>query len=262
MKVTNGLDLQNQRVVNVGDPSANTDATNKQYVDNVARGLDWKQPVRAASTGNITVSGPGTTIDGVSLTNGDRVLLKNQTAGAENGIYTFNGSAAALTRTLDADNGTELKPGTSVTVTEGTVNGDKVYLITSDAAITIGTTASTWGVLGGGGQAYVGINGVAVSGANISGVVKSGGGLGVDSAGFFIDTSVVSRKIAGNMGNGTLTSIAVTHNLNSTDIQVQVQIASTKEFVLADWVATDANNVTFTFPSAPAANFYRWIIQG
>lgn len=62
-KVSNGLDLQNQRLVNLGDPAANTDAANKQYVDNVARGLSWKQPVRAASTGNVSLSAPGATPD-------------------------------------------------------------------------------------------------------------------------------------------------------------------------------------------------------
>jgi hypothetical protein len=150
MKVMNGLDLQSQKVVNLADPSANTDAANKQYVDNVARGLMWKAPVRAASTTNISTAAPGATIDGVTLAANDRVLLKDQSTASQNGLWVWNGAAAALTRAVDGDGSVELAPGTAVTVTEGTVNGDKVWMITSDAAITVGTTSQTWGQLGGG----------------------------------------------------------------------------------------------------------------
>ncbi|MHB2205061.1 hypothetical protein [Methylobacterium sp. CM6257] len=262
-KVTNGLDLQSQRIQNVGDPSASTDAANRNYVDNVARGLSWKMPVRAASTGNVSLSAPGSSLDGVTLAVNDRILLKNQTAGAENGIYVWSGASSALARANDADNGTELNPGTSVTVTEGTANGDKVFQIISDAAVTIGTTSTTWGQLGGGGQTYTGSNGVSVSGANITGVAASGGGLTVGASGFSIDTSVVARKVSGNVGNGTLTSIDFVHSLGVTnDLVVSLKIASTGEEVIPDYVVKDANTITLSFPSAPAAGFYRCTVIG
>ncbi len=261
-KVTNGLDLQAQRIQNLGDPSVGTDAASKAYVDNTARGLSWKMPARAATTGNVTLGAPGATVDGVTLATNDRILLKNQTAGLENGIYVWTGAGAALVRATDADTGTELNPGTAVTITEGTNNADRVFLIVSDAAVTIGTTATTWGQLGGGGQTYTGGNGIAVSGAVISGVVKPSGGLSLDASGFSIDTAVVARKIAGNMGNGTLTSIAIAHGFGSKDVLVSVRLNATDEEVLADWVSTDANTVTFTFPSAPASGAYRYAIQG
>ena len=146
----NGLDLQSQKIVSLADPSANTDAANKQYVDNVARGLQWKNPVRAASTADVTVASPGATLDGVALAVNDRVLLKNQTTAAENGIYVWTAPGSPLSRAADADANGELAPGTSVSVAEGTVNTDKVFMIISDAAITIGTTAQSWGQLGGG----------------------------------------------------------------------------------------------------------------
>ncbi|MBA9071851.1 hypothetical protein FHR71_005644 [Methylobacterium sp. RAS18] len=260
-KVGNGLDLQNQRIVALGDPSAATDAANKQYVDNIARGLSWKAPVRAASTANTSLAAPGATIDGVTLAPGDRILLKNQAAGAENGIYTWTGAAAALTRTADADSGSELNPGTAVTVTEGTVNADRVFVIISDAAVTIGTTATTWGQLGGG-ASYTASNGVQLAGANFSGVAAPAGGLTVGATGFSIDASVVARKVSGNMGNGSATSIAVTHNLGTKDVHVSVRLNSTDEEWIVDWIATDTNTVTFSFPSAPAANAYRYAIFG
>jgi len=262
-KVTNGLDLQGQRIQTVGSPSAGTDAANRDYVDNVARGLSWKQPVRVASTGNISLSSPGTTLDGVTLAINDRILLKNQTAGAENGLYVWSGGTSALVRATDADTGTELQAGTSVTVTEGTTNGDKVFMIVSDGAVTIGTTATTWSQLGGGGQTYTGGNGISVSGAVISGVVKPSGGVLLDSTGFSLDTSIVARKISGNVGNGTLTSIDVAHNLGvGNDLVVSLKIASTGEEVIPDYVVKDANTITLLFPTAPAAGFYRATVIG
>lgn len=260
MKVLNGLDLANQRITSLGDPSGATDAANKQYVDNVARGLYWKNPVRAASTGNVSLSSPGSSMDGVTLAANDRVLLKNQTAAAENGIYVWTASASALTRALDADTGSELNPGTAVTVTEGTTNADRVFMVISDAAVTVGTTATTWAQFGGG-QTYTASNGVQLSGSNFSGVVAAGGGLTVGAAGFSIDTSVVTRKASGALGNGSLTTIAVTHSLGTQDVEVSLRDASTNAFVLTDWVATDVNTVTFSFATAPASGAYRWTVQ-
>lgn len=263
MKITNGLDLQSQKISNLADPSANTDGANKQYVDNVARGLQWKQPVRAATTATGTLATAyfnGQSIDGVVLATGDRVLIKNQATGAENGIYTVN-AAGAPTRAVDADGGTELAPGTAVTVLEGTTNGDKVYLLTTDGAVTIGTTAQTWGVLGGG-TTYTASNGVQLVGADFRGVAAAGGGLTVGATGFALDTSIAARKASANIGNGAATSIAFAHALGTKDVTVSVRLNATDEGVLADWVATDANTVTITFAAAPAANAYRVTVTG
>ena len=260
MKVGNGFDLQSQKIVNLADPSANTDAANKQYVDNVARGLQWKSPVRAASTANVTLASPGTTLDGVTLAANDRLLLKNQTTASENGLWVWTASGSALTRSIDADTGGELAPGTSVSVSEGTANADKVFMIISDAAITIGTTSQTWGQLGGG-TTYTASNGVLLTGANFTGVVVASGGILVGGSGFSLDTSIAVRKFAANIGNGSLTSIAVTHNMGTKDIQVEVRDAATDAMILTDWVATDTNTVTLTFAVAPASNAYRVIVQ-
>ena len=259
LKVGNGLDLQSQKIVNVADPSTSTDAANKNYVDNVARGLYWKQPVRAAATTNVTLTAPGTTMDGVTLAVNDRVLLMNQTNAPDNGIYTWTASGSALVRAVDADSGTELEPGTAVTVTDGTTYADKVYQIISNSAITIGTTAQVWGQLGGG-TTYTGGNGINVSGAAISAIPAAG--IIVNGSGIGIDTSVVARKYSANIGNGSSTAITVTHNLGTQDVTVSVRDASTNAGVLTDWVATDTNNVTLTFAAAPSSNAYRVTVTG
>lgn len=259
MKIMNGLDLQSQKIANLADPSATTDAANKQYVDNVARGLSWKIPVRAASTTNVNLASPGATIDGVTLAANDRLLLKNQTTASENGIWVWTASGSALTRSIDADNNGELAPGASLSVTEGSTNADKVFMIISDAAITIGTTSQTWGQLAGG-TTYTGGNGISVAGSVISAVANTG--VSVTGSGIGIDTSVVARKFSANLGNGSLTSIAVTHSLGTQDVNVSVRDTASQSGVLADWVATDANTVTLTFAVAPASNAYRVTVTG
>jgi hypothetical protein len=261
-KILNGLDLAGQRIINVGDPSVGTDAVNLQTAQNLARGLSaTKLAVRAASTANITVASPGASIDGVTLVAGDRILLKDQTTTSQNGIYVWNGAAVAATRALDADAGSELQPGTNVFVTEGTVNADRQYLITSDVVIVVGTTAMTWTQFGGG-NTYTGSNGVVLSGSDFRGVVAPAGGLTVGASGFSIDTSVVSRKISGSMGNGSLTVIGVPHNLGTLDVDVTLREIATNAGVETDWVATDVNTVTFTFATAPTTSSIRWTIQG
>ena len=70
-------------------PTDNNHATSKAYVDSVAQGLDVKESVRAASTGGITTTSPGSTIDGVNLVQGDRILLKDQATASQNGIYVW-----------------------------------------------------------------------------------------------------------------------------------------------------------------------------
>jgi hypothetical protein len=135
-------------LTNVGTPGTGTDAANKSYVDTQISNLnslfDCKGSVVASSTANVTVSNPGTsTFDGIALSSGDRLLLKNQTAPAENGIYVFNGSAVALTRVSDMDAWAEV-PGAFVAVEQGTTNADTIWLCTSNGGGTLGTTAITW----------------------------------------------------------------------------------------------------------------------
>ena len=115
-------------------------------VKRIADGGDYKASVRAATTANITLSGEQT-IDGVAIVAGDRVLVKDQTAGAENGIYLA--SAGAWTRTTDADAAGELTSGAIVPVESGTLNADTLWMLTTDGTITIGTTALTWQIKSG-----------------------------------------------------------------------------------------------------------------
>ena len=100
-----------------------------------------KEPVRAASTANVTLATPGASLDGVTLSNGDRILLKNQSTGSQNGLYTWSGAASALVRTVDADAAVDFVSGFMVYVSEGTTNGTSFWAYTTAGAITLGTTS-------------------------------------------------------------------------------------------------------------------------
>jgi hypothetical protein len=103
--------------------------------------IDFKASVRAATTANITLSGTQT-VDGVALIANDRVLVKNQSTGSQNGLYVVQ--AGAWIRTTDADVSAEVTPGMFVFVEEGTINGDTGWLLSTNAPITLGTTSLTF----------------------------------------------------------------------------------------------------------------------
>lgn len=136
----------------VPTPTLATQAANKGYVDSSVAGLSWKQSVRVASTANgdlATAFDNGSTVDGVVLATGDRILIKDQSTASQNGIYVVAASGAP-TRATDADSSTELL-NASVFVQEGTDNGDKQFVLTTNAPITVGSTSLTFALLSAGG---------------------------------------------------------------------------------------------------------------
>lgn len=264
IKFTQITDHTNQRIINVASPTLDTDAANKIYVDNVAQGLTWKQAARAASTGNVNVASPGATIDGVTLANGDRVLLIAQTAAGENGIYVFNGATSALTRAADFNTSAKVTAGSALSITEGSVNGDKTYVLVTDNPVTLGTTPLTFSLMNGGsGTTYTAGNGITVTGGSVAVNATTGGGLIAGPGGLSIDNSVVVKKYAANIGDGTSTSVVVNHNLATRDVLVELYTnAAPFDTVYAEVQRTDTNNVLLVFGSAPAAAAYRVVVHG
>ena len=101
------------------DPTAANELVRKSYVDNKINGLSWKASCKVKAPGNIDLSGPGASIDGISMSTDDRFLCTSQTTASENGIYLWKGSAAAAVRAADADAFAELQDGTAVFITAG-----------------------------------------------------------------------------------------------------------------------------------------------
>lgn len=215
--VLNGLNLSNQRITNVADPSSSTDAATKQYVDQVARGLNWKQSVRAATTTNgalATAYENGDTLDGVTLATGDRILLKDQTTGSENGIYVVAASGAP-TRAADMPAASDGK-GVAVTVTSGTVNADRVYIQTADTA-TVGTDALTWSQLGGGGTTYTAGDGLSETPAGTFNVA-TGAGLEISSDTVRIAAAAAGAGLTGGAGSALAVGAGSGITVNADDV--------------------------------------------
>ena len=205
--------------------------TPKSYVDSVANGLDVKASVRVATTANLVATyhnGNGTltanangaiAIDGVTLTTNDRILVKNQTTAAQNGFYkvttTGGGSAAyVLTRTPDADAASELNPGAFTFVEEGSANQDNGFVMSTNGAITLGSTVITFEQFSGAGQISAG-----------DALVKNGNTIDVQTDGTSIEISGDAIRVkalgigygmlAGSIPNSKLDNSAVTVNSQS-----------------------------------------------
>jgi len=134
-----------------------TSLVTKEYVDAVKVGLDVKDSARVATTGsNIDLSSAPAAIDGVTLTSGDRVLVKDQSTASANGIYAYAGSGNAMTRATDFDADAEVTSGAFVFIEEGTANGDNGFVLTTDGSITVGTTNLAFAQFSGAGSITAG----------------------------------------------------------------------------------------------------------
>jgi hypothetical protein len=138
---TGDQSMGSHKLTNVTDPTSAQDAATKNYVDALSSGFDFKASCRVATTANITLSGTQT-IDGVAVIANDRVLVKNQSTGADNGIYVC--AAGAWSRATDADASAEVTAGLFVGIAEGTSNADTFWVLTTNDAITLGSTALTF----------------------------------------------------------------------------------------------------------------------
>lgn len=123
------------------DPTNAMHAVTKQYADQLRQGIDAKQSCKVATTTNISLTGTQT-IDGIALSVGDRVLVKNQATSSQNGIYVV--ASGAWTRADDADTSAKLTAGAFVFIEQGTVNEDTGWVLATNGVITIGTTNQIW----------------------------------------------------------------------------------------------------------------------
>ena len=173
------------------------DITNKAYVDAVAQGLDIKDSVVASTTGNITLSGTQT-VDGIALVAGDRCLVKDQTAAADNGIYVV--SASAWARSTDMSTWAQV-PGAFTFIETGTTLADTGWVCTSNAGGTIGVTAINFTQFSGG-SSYTAGTGLTLTGSVFSLTNPVAINLG--------GTAGTSTPIAGAVPYGTGTAYAFT----------------------------------------------------
>jgi hypothetical protein len=215
--------MNSQKITNLATPTLDTDAANKGYVDSVAQGIDVKGSCRVATTAalptvtyangssgvgaTLTASAVGVlTVDGVATVLGDRILVKNQAAQLQNGIYVVTtegtaGVAFVLTRSTDMDIAAEF-PAAFTFIEAGTANSDSGWVCTTNAPVTVGTTNITFDQFSGAGQITAG-----------NGLTKTGNTLdvNVDSrASGTATTEIVSDEVrihSAWTGQNTLTTL-------------------------------------------------------
>ncbi len=249
-----------------GAPTSDLHAATKQYVDGLAAGINFHQPVAAATAGNlagtynngtngvgatITASANGSigTIDGVSVSVGNRILLRAQTDAKENGIYTITavGSAGApwvVTRATDADNSPtgELANGDFTFVTSGSTNGSKGFIVSTTGTITIGTTEVTY--------AQFNASEAIIAGTNID---KTGATISVVSAPTFSGLVTASSGVAFSDGTQTkegvpsrtaITQVAAAYNLSTGGLSLRdglVEVSHTGGSAVAVTIPADSS---------------------
>ena len=196
------------------DPLADQDVATKSYVDAARAGLDVKQSVRATTTGsNITLDNTTTTLDGVSLADGNRVLVKDQSTASENGIYVVS-TSGVWSRSTDADDTGELTAGSFVFVEEGTDYADSGWVVTTDGTITIDTTGIAFAQFSGAGQITAG-DGLTKSGntLNVGGTTDriTVGADAVDIASTYVGQSSITTLGTVTTGTWEATDVGVAH---------------------------------------------------
>lgn len=251
--MSGNLDMGTNKVVNLGAPTADADAATKAYVDATAAGLTWKTAVVNSTTADLntetgdtwtaagsgvgktlTSSGATATLDSVAVVNGNRVLVKNQTAAKDNGIYLVSGvgSAVVLTRTTDFDATTPVNEinGAAVFVELGTINASSGWT-QIDTVATIDTDPIAWAQFSQAGSGVASITastGISVDHATgavtitNTGVTSAVAGTGIGVSGAtgavtFSNTGVLSvtgttdRVTAGTTSGAAVIDIAATY---------------------------------------------------
>ncbi len=241
------LDMNTNLISNLAAPVADNDAARKAYVDALVSGVSWKDSVRVATAAalpavtydngtagvgaTLTADAVGVlTVDGVATVLDDKILVKNQVAGLQNGIYDVTtegtaGVAAVLTRCEDSDEADEM-PGSAVFAEEGTANDDSGFVQTVNAPITMGTTALSYTQFTGLGQITAG-DGMTKS-ANVIDVI---GGTGIDANAndIAIDSTVVTLTGSQTLTNKTLTTPFISEVVGSSGAAGTLTLRATSD---------------------------------
>ena len=253
---TGSVSANSQKITNLADPTGDNDAANKSYVDGVAQGLDVKDSVVAATTANITLSGTQT-IDGVSVVADNRVLVKNQSTGSQNGLYLCK--AGSWVRTDDLAAGADAA-GMFTFVEQGTANGDKGFVCTTNkGSASVGSDSLAFSQFSSSGDITAG-DGLDKSGSTLSVDLKSNGGLVIESTelALKLDASSITGTLAISDGGTGATSASAARTALGVAIDSDVQAFDQQLADIAGLSTTDGgiivgNGSTFVLESEATA---------
>ena len=241
---TGSVSLNSQTITNLADPVNTQDAATRGFVEATSQGLDVKDSCVAATTGNITIStalNNGDTLDGVTLSTNDRVLVKDQNTSSENGIYIVGSSPS---RASDLASGADAA-GMFTFIEQGTVNADNGFVCTSNkGSAVVGTNNLTFAQFSGAGQITT-ADGIQKSGNTISVDLKANGGLVIESSEIAVklDASSITGTLAISDGGTGATSASAARTSLGLVIGTDVEPHSNKLTELATMAQATANSL-------------------
>lgn len=260
-QVLTDLDFNSvSRITNLPNATADQEPATLAQLKSQIEGLAWKDSARVKTQANLNLNSPGATIDGISLSNGNRILVATQSTASQNGIYVFNGASTPATRALDASTFDELEAAV-VTVEDGTDAGTTWRQTEING--TIDSSTVTWTAFG----VVVPSASETVAG-RIEIATQSETDTGTDDQRAVTPLKLKTWSLAPKryevlVGDGSNTSYTITHNLGTRDLQASVyRNSGNYDEVDVEVRYTSTTQITLVFSAAPTSNQFRCVIRG
>lgn len=248
------------RLLNLPNATSDQEPATYAQLKSQIEGLAWKDSARVKTQANLNLSAPGSSIDGISLSSGDRLLVASQTTTSQNGLYVWNGASTPATRALDASTFDELEAAV-VTIEEGTDAGTTWRQ--TEVNGTLDTSAVIWSAFG-----IVTPAASETTAGKIEIATQAETDTGTDDVRAITPLKLATwsgapKRYAAAVGDGSNTSYTITHNLGTRDLQVGVyRNSGNYDEVECEVRHTSTTQLTLIFSSAPTSNQFRVVVTG